>query len=81
MTVAPAPRAALVRPAPRLRGELRVPGDKSVSHRALLLALLAEGESRLAGAGDGRDVRATAAVVAALGAAVERSGDDPRAVN
>jgi 3-phosphoshikimate 1-carboxyvinyltransferase len=81
MTVAPAPRAALVRPAPRLRGELRVPGDKSVSHRALLLALLAEGESRIAGAGDGRDVRATAAVVAALGAAVERSGDDPRAVN
>jgi len=70
-----------VRPAPQLRGEVRPPGDKSVSHRALLLALLAEGESQISGAGDGRDVRATAGVVAALGATVERSGDDPRAVD
>ena len=70
-----------VRPAARLRGEVRPPGDKSVSHRALLLALLAEGESRISGAGDGRDVRATAGVVAALGATIERSGDDPRAVD
>jgi 3-phosphoshikimate 1-carboxyvinyltransferase len=58
-----------------------VPGDKSVSHRALLLGLLAEGESRIAGAGDGRDVRATARLAGALGALVERSGDDPRAVD
>jgi 3-phosphoshikimate 1-carboxyvinyltransferase len=79
--VAPAEAGVLVRPAARLRGELRVPGDKSVSHRALLLALLAAGESRITGAGDGRDVRATAAVVAALGATVERAGDDPRAVD
>ena len=34
---------AVVRPAARLRGELRLPGDKSVSHRALMLAALAEG--------------------------------------
>lgn len=81
MTVAPAGPAARVRPAARLHGELRLPGDKSVSHRALLLALLAAGESRIRGAGDGLDVRATAAVVAALGADVERSGDDPRAVD
>ncbi len=58
-----------------------MPGDKSVSHRALLLALLAEGESRITGAGDGRDVHATAGVVAALGAVVERSGGDVRAVD
>lgn len=81
MTVAPAGPAALVRPAARLRGELRLPGDKSVSHRALILALLAAGESRIRGAGDGLDVRATAGVVAAFGADVERSGDDPRAVD
>jgi 3-phosphoshikimate 1-carboxyvinyltransferase len=81
VTTAPATPAASVRPAARLRGELRPPGDKSVSHRALLLALLAEGESRISGAGDGRDVRATAGVVAALGATVERSGDDLRAVD
>jgi 3-phosphoshikimate 1-carboxyvinyltransferase len=75
------PAAVAVRPAPRLRGEIRPPGDKSVSHRALLLALLAQGESRISGAGDGADVRATAGVAAALGATVERSGDDPRAVD
>src|SRR5664280_2400222 len=62
--------------AARLRGEPRLPGDKSISHRALLLAALAEGECTIAGAGDGRDVRATAAIVAALGARVERLSDD-----
>jgi 3-phosphoshikimate 1-carboxyvinyltransferase len=81
MTVLPATPAAAVRPAARLRGEPGLPGDKSVSHRALLLALLAPGESRITGAGDGRDVRATAGVVAALGATVERAGDDPRAID
>ena len=80
-SVPAAPRPSPSGPPPRLRGEIRLPGDKSISHRALLLALLADGESRIAGAGDGRDVRATAAVVAALGAIVERSGDDPRAVD
>jgi 3-phosphoshikimate 1-carboxyvinyltransferase len=58
--------------AARLRGEPRLPGDKSISHRALLLAALAEGESMVSGAGDGMDVQATAAIVAALGATVER---------
>jgi 3-phosphoshikimate 1-carboxyvinyltransferase len=62
--------------AARLRGEPRLPGDKSISHRALLLAALAEGESAITGAGDGRDVAATAAVVAALGATVERVRED-----
>jgi 3-phosphoshikimate 1-carboxyvinyltransferase len=65
----------VVRPAARLRGEIRPPGDKSISHRALMLALLAEGESRIAGAGDGADVRTTADVVAALGATVERAAE------
>jgi 3-phosphoshikimate 1-carboxyvinyltransferase len=68
------PRSVL--PAARLRGEPRLPGDKSISHRALLLAALAEGESLITGAGDGRDVAATAAVVAALGATVERVRED-----
>ena len=54
-------------PAARLRGEPRLPGDKSISHRALLLAALADGESRIDGAGDGADVRTTAALVARLG--------------
>ena len=62
----------VVRPASRLRGRPSLPGDKSISHRALLLALLAEGESRIGAAGDGGDVRSTAGVVSALGASVER---------
>jgi 3-phosphoshikimate 1-carboxyvinyltransferase len=64
--------ALVVRPAARLRGRPALPGDKSISHRALLLALLAEGESRITAAGDGADVRSTAGVVAALGATIER---------
>jgi 3-phosphoshikimate 1-carboxyvinyltransferase len=70
-----------VEPARRLRGELRVPGDKSVSHRALMLALLAEGESRISGSGDGADIRSTAGIVAALGATVERTREDGRSVD
>jgi 3-phosphoshikimate 1-carboxyvinyltransferase len=65
-----------VLPAARLRGEPRLPGDKSISHRALIMAALAEGTSLVLGAGDGRDVRATAAIVAALGASVTRTGED-----
>ena len=64
--------AVEVRPAAALRGELRLPGDKSISHRALMLALLADGESTIRGAGDGADVRSTAGIVAALGATVDR---------
>jgi len=68
--------AAEIRPAARLRGELRLPGDKSVSHRALLFATLAAGESRITGAGDGADVRSTAAIMRALGATVDRADEE-----
>ena len=66
---------ARVRPSARLRGELRLPGDKSISHRALLFAALAAGESTIEGAGDGADVRSTAGIVAALGVDVSRRPD------
>lgn len=66
---------ATVRPAARLRGELRLPGDKSISHRALLFATLAAGESRIVGAGDGADVRSTAGIMRALGARIEPDGE------
>jgi 3-phosphoshikimate 1-carboxyvinyltransferase len=65
---------AVILPAVRLRGEPGLPGDKSISHRALLLAALAEGESRIDGAGDGADVRTTADLIARLGVTVERLG-------
>jgi 3-phosphoshikimate 1-carboxyvinyltransferase len=55
----------------RVRGRLRVPGDKSISHRALLLAARAEGTSVVAGLSGGEDVRHTAAAVQALGATID----------
>ena len=80
-SLAPAPEVAEVRPAARLRGELRLPGDKSVSHRSLILAALAKGESAIGGAGDGADVRSTAGIVEALGATVERVAGNGRTVD
>lgn len=64
--------ASVVEPAARLRGEPALPGDKSISHRALMFALLAAGESRIAAAGDGDDIRSTAEIARRLGATVER---------
>lgn len=54
-----------------LRGHVRVPGDKSISHRALLLASLAAGESTVRGLSDGDDVARTRAAISALGARVD----------
>jgi 3-phosphoshikimate 1-carboxyvinyltransferase len=54
-------------------GEVRVPGDKSISHRALLLAALARGRSRIRGLLDSADVRSTAAALRALGVAVPQT--------
>src|SRR5690606_9643923 len=58
-----------------LRGTLRVPGDKSVSHRALILAALAPGTSRITGLSGGDDVARTRAIMQLLGAAVRDEGD------
>jgi 3-phosphoshikimate 1-carboxyvinyltransferase len=56
----------------RLSGQIRVPGDKSISHRALILGALATGTTRVSGLLDAEDVAATAKAVSALGAEVER---------
>jgi 3-phosphoshikimate 1-carboxyvinyltransferase len=58
-----------------LRGKVRVPGDKSISHRALILGALAVGETRISGLLEGEDVINTAKAMRALGAKVERTGD------
>ena len=58
-----------------LRGKVRVPGDKSISHRALILGALAVGETRISGLLEGEDVLNTAKSMRALGARVERRGD------
>ncbi|MEY9135601.1 3-phosphoshikimate 1-carboxyvinyltransferase [Bradyrhizobium diazoefficiens] len=58
-----------------LTGKVRVPGDKSISHRALILGALAVGETRISGLLEGEDVLNTAKSMQALGASVERTGD------
>jgi 3-phosphoshikimate 1-carboxyvinyltransferase len=65
-----------VEPARRVRGEVRAPGDKSISHRAALLAALAEGEARLANYSTSADCAATLGCLQQLGARVERRGAD-----
>ncbi|MGH7725824.1 MAG: 3-phosphoshikimate 1-carboxyvinyltransferase [Candidatus Eiseniibacteriota bacterium] len=59
-------------PARALSGTVHVPGDKSLTHRAYLLAAVAEGTSRIEGANDGADCRATLSAVERLGVAVVR---------
>ncbi len=68
----PVPRT-IGRSAP-LGGTAEVPGDKSISHRALILGALAVGETRISGLLEGDDVRDTARAMAAFGARVERLG-------
>ncbi len=58
-------------PASALSGELVIPGDKSVSHRAVMLAGLAEGSSRIEGFLEAADTRATAAIMQQLGVVIE----------
>jgi 3-phosphoshikimate 1-carboxyvinyltransferase len=58
-----------------VRGRIGVPGDKSVSHRALLLAARAEGRSRLTGLSDGKDVLATLRAIEQFGAGTAPGGD------
>src|SRR5262249_23149059 len=57
-----------------LKGRVRVPGDKSISNRALIFGALAVGETRVSGLLEGEDVLNTGRAMAALGANVERTG-------
>src|SRR5215207_8050683 len=70
----PAPSPVTAEPGAPLRGRLRAPGDKSISHRALILGLLAIGETRIEGLLEGDDVLRTAEACRALGAGVRREG-------
>jgi 3-phosphoshikimate 1-carboxyvinyltransferase len=58
-----------------LQGQIRIPGDKSVSHRSLMLSALAIGETRVSGMLEGEDVLATAAAMRDMGTDVERQDD------
>jgi 3-phosphoshikimate 1-carboxyvinyltransferase len=74
---APLPTPMAFRSAGPLTGTVVVPGDKSISHRSLMLSALAIGESRVEGLLEGEDVLATAAAMRAMGADIVR-GDDGR---
>lgn len=63
-----------------LGGVVRAPGDKSISHRSLILSALAHGESRITGLLEADDVLRTAAAMRVLGAQVEKTGADGGAV-
>jgi len=72
-----APTPAAFKSTGPLKGRVRVPGDKSISHRSLMLSALAVGESTVEGLLEGEDVLATAAAMRAMGADIKR-GDDGR---
>jgi 3-phosphoshikimate 1-carboxyvinyltransferase len=63
-----------IHPARRIRGRLALPGDKSISHRAALLAALAEGQSRLTNFSDAEDCASTLSCLRQLGVKIERAG-------
>lgn len=69
------PQPVTFKPSGPLSGKISVPGDKSISHRALILSALAIGKSRITGLLEGEDVLATAAALRAMGARIEKTGD------
>jgi 3-phosphoshikimate 1-carboxyvinyltransferase len=75
LTYSDQPTTLEARSSGSLTGRVRVPGDKSISHRALILGALAVGETRVSGLLEGEDVLNTAKAMRALGAKVERTGD------
>ncbi len=68
-------------PAGALRGDLCVPGDKSISHRAVMFASLADGVSRITGFLEGEDTRATARAFVKMGVRIEAPGASERVVH
>jgi len=67
-----------IRPVAAVRGDIAVPGDKSISHRALLVGAIADGESEIEGFGASKDTLSTLAAVRALGAGVVVRGEHVR---
>ena len=74
------PRPLISERVQRLAGTLSVPGDKSISHRALMFGAVAVGETEISGLLEGEDVLRTAAALRALGAQVERTDGSWRVV-
>lgn len=75
MTSAPMPDQLRVRGGVSVRGEVVVPGDKSISHRAIILGALAEGETEISNLAPGEDNRRTVDAFRAMGVAIDEKGD------
>jgi 3-phosphoshikimate 1-carboxyvinyltransferase len=71
----------LAGPGSALRGELTIPGDKSISHRAIMLAAIADGTSRVSGFLEGEDTRATARIFTQLGVRIEAPSPSERLIH
>ena len=65
----------VIRPSGPLRGEIRVPGDKSISHRCVMLGAVADGDTRATGLLEGEDVLATVAAFRSMGVTIEGPHD------
>jgi 3-phosphoshikimate 1-carboxyvinyltransferase len=74
MSHQPLPKAATASRSEALSGRARVPGDKSISHRSLMLGGLAAGETRITGLLEGEDVMRTGEAMKAMGARIDRNG-------
>jgi 3-phosphoshikimate 1-carboxyvinyltransferase len=70
------PQTVLVQPAPRVRGRVRPPGDKSISHRYALLAAIADGTSTISGYSTGADCASTLDCLRGLGVDIAQTGRD-----
>src|SRR5881409_3340201 len=68
--------SVIITPAKNISGSLRLPGDKSISHRYAMLAAIAEGATRIRNYSTGADCQSTLGAVAALGAAVDRQAEE-----
>ena len=71
----------IARPSTALHGELSIPGDKSISHRAVMFAALADGSSRIDGFLEGEDTRATARIFQQMGVRIETPDASTRIVH
>jgi 3-phosphoshikimate 1-carboxyvinyltransferase len=66
-----------ISPGPALKGEITPPGDKSISHRAVLLNSIAQGKARLSNFSPGADCASTVACLQALGVKIRQVASDP----
>ncbi len=81
MTETEHPQPLTSHPAGALKGSALVPGDKSISHRALMIGALSVGRTRVSGLLEGEDVRATAAALRRLGVTITREDDATTAID